>query len=64
MADDYYSKKNPLGPWRGTIRPNAPAPKPSDYIEGFPTKKNLSEWATYATRNSNPNLTSKKSKGE
>ena len=37
MPDDkYYSKKNPLGPYAGATRPNDPAPKPSDHIEGFP----------------------------
>ena len=53
MADNgYYSKSNPLGPYKGAERPNAPAPKGSDFIEGFGTKKNLSEWAEYASRNS------------
>jgi hypothetical protein len=57
MADsdnNYYSKRNPLGPYAGATRPNAPAPKPSDYIAGQSTKANLKQWADRATRNSNP----------
>ena len=62
MSDDkYYSKKNPLGPYAGATRPNDPAPKPSDHIEGFPTKKNLNEWCDYSKNNSDdPSITGKK----
>jgi hypothetical protein len=53
MADDgYYSKSNPRGPYTGTTRPDAPADKGSDYIEGFGTQKNLDQWAERASRNS------------
>jgi hypothetical protein len=54
MSNDYYSKKNPRGPYTGTIRPGAAADKPSDYIEGFSTPKNIKEWAAYASKNSGP----------
>jgi hypothetical protein len=43
------------------MRPDAPAPKGSDYIEGFGTKKNLDEWADYSKRHSDdPSITGKK----
>jgi hypothetical protein len=48
----YYSKKNPLGPYREAHRQNGSGSKGTDYIEGFSTKANLKEWASYATRNS------------
>lgn len=62
MSDDkYYSKRNPCGPFSGAMRPDAPAPKGSDYIEGFGTKKNLDEWADYSKRHSDdPSITGKK----
>lgn len=48
----YYSKRNPLGPYAEAHRPNGPAAKPTDYIEGASTKKNLDQWADYARRGS------------
>jgi len=63
MADDknkYYSKQNPNGPYANRTRPDA-TPKPSDYIDGKPTQKNLNEWADYSKRNSDdPTITGKK----
>jgi len=64
MADDnnkYYSKQNPNGPYANRSRPDAPASKPSDYIDGKPTQKYLKEWADYSKRNSDdPTITGKK----
>jgi hypothetical protein len=51
---DYYSKRNPHGPWGDTKRPNVD--KPSQHIEGFSTPKNIQEWAAYASRNSGPKV--------
>jgi hypothetical protein len=47
----YYSKKNPMGPYGEKRRPDA-QPKPSNYMEGQSSKKNLDEWSQRATRNS------------
>jgi hypothetical protein len=65
MSDDksFYSKRNPCGPYAGTVRPGKAADKPSDHIEGFSTKKNLSEWEAYSKRNSDdPKITGNKLK--
>ena len=54
MDNKYYSKKNPNGPYANKARPDGPAPKASDFIEGQSTQKNLDQWADYAHRGSNP----------
>ena len=59
MPDDqFYSKRNPNGPYANR---SDTTPKPSDYIEGKPTEKNLQEWADYSKRHSDdPTITGKK----
>jgi hypothetical protein len=61
MAEDkYYSKQNPNGPYANRTRPDAPPDKPSDYIDGKPTEKNMKEWTDYSKRHSDdPTITGK-----
>lgn len=58
-SQNYYSKKNPLGPY--AAHRVGPRPKPDNYIEGQSTKKNLAEWEQYSLKNSDdPSITNKK----
>jgi hypothetical protein len=62
MSNDYYSKKNPHGPWGSTPRPSLGKTfgkephevKTAGHIEGFSTPKNIKEWSEYASANSGP----------
>ena len=53
MGDQNYSQKNPFGPYASRQRPNQKG-KQQSYIEGASSKKNLSQWAEYASRDSLP----------
>jgi hypothetical protein len=60
MSDnDFYSKKNPNGPFAAhRTRPHG---SNQDYIEGQSTKANLKQWTDYSLRNSDdPSITNKK----
>ena len=50
---DFYSKRNPLGPYKHRTRPDGNG---GEYIEGQSTKANLKQWAEYAAKNSGPKV--------
>jgi hypothetical protein len=56
MGDsDFYSKKNPLGPYAAHRVRTTEKPKPENYIEGQSTRKSLEQWAEYSRQGSHNN---------